>query len=65
MKANKSRGALFYAAAVLFYLAAIINFTGADRSSGVIGLALGSAFLCLGSRYAKEAKESKDDEGKR
>lgn len=65
MKTNKVSGTLFYVAAVLFYLAAIINFAGSDRSSGVIWLALGSAFLCLGSMYARKAKKSKNDEEKK
>lgn len=61
MKANKVNGTLFYVAAVLFYLAAIVHFASADRSQGVIWLALGSTFLCLGSLNAKKAKESKND----
>lgn len=58
MKTNKVGG-------ILFYLAAIINFTSADHALAVIWLALGSTFLCLGSRDAKKAKESKNGEEKK
>ncbi len=65
MKINKVSGISCYVAAVLFYLAVIIHYAGADRSSGVIWLALGSTFLCPGSRNAKKAKESQNDEEKK
>lgn len=65
MKTNKAGGPPFYAAAVLFYLSAIIHFAGGDRSAGVIWLALGSTFLCLGSVYARKAKKNKNDAAKK
>lgn len=61
MKTNKINGTLFYAAAALFFLSAIIHFVGGHRSAGVIWLGLGSAFLCLGSVYARKEKERKED----
>lgn len=68
MKTNKTNTlsvAIFYAVSVLFYLAAIIYFASAERTSGVIWLALGSTFLCLGSVYARRAKKSNNDEEKK
>ncbi len=63
MKTNKLGGLLFYVAAVLFYLSAIINFVGGNRSTGVVLFSLGSAFLCFGSIYIN--KKCKDDEEKK
>lgn len=60
MKPNKVNRALLYVSAALFYLAAIIDFAGADRSSGIIRLSLGSTFLCLGSMYAKKSKNDEE-----
>lgn len=65
MKTYKVSAILSYIASILFYLSAIIHFAGADRSSGMIGLALGSTFLCLGSGYAGKAKKRNEDEEKK
>lgn len=65
MKTNKVSGVLFYAAAGIFYVMAIIGFASTHYSWGVIGLALGSILLCLGSVYARKAKGSKNDEEKK
>ena len=46
---------LFYIGGLLFFLAAALNFvTGEDRSTAVVWLCLGSAFLCLG--YSQQKK---------
>lgn len=63
-KTNKVSVAIIYAVSVLFYVAAIIYFASAERTSGVIWLALGSTFLCLGSVYARRAKSNNDEEKK-
>lgn len=63
MKTDKVSGTLFYVAAVLFYLSATIHFVGGNRSSGVVWMALGSAFLCMGSVFAN--KKSENDEEKK
>lgn len=61
---RKVIGTLFHVAAALFCLAAIIRFASAQRPAGVIWLALGSLFLCLGSTYARKAKDSHNDDEK-
>lgn len=46
---------LFYLSGLLFFLAAALNFVaGKDRSTAVVWLCLGSAFLCLG--YSQQKK---------
>ena len=62
MRKNKNKSTLFYVSAVLFNLAAILNFVGGDHNSmAVVWLCLGSTFLCLGSVYSKKSKENNDN----
>lgn len=62
MKKYKISSKLFYASGALFYLAAIINIVGGnDTSVGVVWLALGSTFLCLGYVNLKKSKDINDN----
>ena len=62
MKKDKVSATLYYVAAVLFNLAAIINFASSNSNSpGVVCLALGSLFLCLGCRYTRKSKMDNDN----
>lgn len=46
---------LFYLSGLLFFVAAVLNFfTGENRSTAVVWLCLGFAFLCLG--YSQQKK---------
>ena len=46
---------LFYLSGLLFFLAAALNFiTAENRSTAVVWLCLGSAFLCLGASQQKK-----------
>ena len=46
---------LFYLIGLLFFLAAALNFiTAENRSTAVVWLCLGSAFLCLGASQRKK-----------
>ena len=46
---------LFYLSGLLFFLVAALNFiTAENRSTAVVWLCLGSAFLCLG--YSQQKK---------
>ncbi len=50
MKKEKSAIMMCFVASLLFYIAAAVNhFTSSDTSKTVIGICLGSAFLCLGA----------------
>lgn len=58
-KEYKIRSALCYVSAVLYYLAAIINFVGGNNTSmGIVWLCLGSTVLCLGPLYLKKRKQN-------
>ena len=63
MKKGKA-GSLLYLPSVLFYIAAILCFTTDDTSMGVVWLALGSSFLCLGSVHGKKANGSDSENNK-
>lgn len=65
MKTSKMIGVLLHVAALLFYLASIACFASSKLPLGIIGLALGSAFLCFGSMYARKTKQSKNNEEKK
>ena len=46
---------LFYLSGLLFFIAAALNFIAAEnRSTAVVWLCLGSAFLCLGASQQKK-----------
>jgi hypothetical protein len=54
---------LFYIAAALFDLAAIISFVGGNHNSiGIVWLCLGSTFLCLGSSCSRKSKENEENQ---
>ena len=46
---------LFYVAAGLFFLTAVVNFLGADTAQGAVFTALGAAFIAIGSSYRKRS----------
>ena len=46
-----SQTTLFYVAAGLFFLTAVVNFLGADTAQGAVFTALGAAFIAIGSSY--------------
>ncbi|MBQ2865842.1 MAG: hypothetical protein IJE90_04925 [Clostridia bacterium] len=63
MKNLKVSSTMFFIAAVLFNLAAVITFfSGNHNSTAVIWLCLGSTFLCLGTVYSKKSTENKNTE---
>lgn len=65
MKKEKVSLTLYYIASVLFYIFAVLNFvTNNNTSMGIIYLAIGSTFLCLGSVYKMKANESGNDSKK-
>ncbi len=55
---------LFYIAAALFFVVAIIHFIKDQNSSAVIWICLGSSLLCLGSSKAlrDDASKKKDED---
>jgi len=57
MNKNKVSSILYYIASILFYITAILYYTGGNTGMGVVWLCLGSTNLCLGSVYAKKARE--------
>ena len=62
MKKYKLTSTLFYVAAVLYDLAAIITFvSGNNNSTGIMWLCLGSAFLCFGSVFLNKSKDNDND----
>ena len=49
--------------AILFYLSAIIRFTGdGNKSLGALWICLGSACLCFGVSHKKRLQNDKDTE---
>ena len=65
MKKHKITATLYYVAAILSYISAIINFAGENSNSmAVIWICFGSTFLYLGLSYSKKSKENKDKEDK-
>ena len=62
MKKNKVSSMLYFPS-ILFYVSAIFSFVNDDTSMGVVWLALGSSFLCLGSVHGRKANgsDSKND----
>ena len=63
MKKHKITASLYYVAAILSYISAIINFAG-DNSKYLAGIwiCIGSTCLCLGISHSKKSKENKDKE---
>lgn len=65
MKEKRICSILFFVAAALDYLAAIIYFVGEPPYYlAAIWLCCGSVFLCLGFLYWKKAKEGEEDNKK-
>lgn len=63
MKNYKTGSTLYFIASLLWYLVALLEFTsGNNNNNGTIYLCLGSAFVCLGSMYAKKAKDNNRDD---
>lgn len=53
----------WFVSAILFYLSAIIRFTGdSNKSLGILWICLGSACLCFGASYKKRLENDKDTE---
>ncbi|MCM1227760.1 MAG: hypothetical protein NC320_10145 [Clostridium sp.] len=63
MDKNKISAILFYAAALIFFVTAFIEFIGKNSkdSMGVVFLCLGAAMLCTGSANMKQYKKAADD----
>lgn len=58
MKNTRASATIYYVAAALFGLAAILCFVGGSRNSnGVVFLRPASALLCPGSSHAKKSRE--------
>ena len=57
---------LYFVASLFLYVAAILGFTGGEKTMGVIYLCLGSAMLCLGAaklnKYNKDKKNADANE---
>ena len=65
MKKEKVKSTLFYLAAALFYVAAIIGFAGIrENSMSFFWLCMGSVFLCLGTRFKQNDQDKEDGENK-
>ena len=63
MKKEKLRTTLIFLVSILFYIAAIVSrFVSTDTSLTVIGICLGSTFLCFGAAYKKKNDDNKNDE---
>lgn len=60
-KRKISVSTLNYITAILFYLAAIINFINDKTTIGVVWLCLGSTYICLASLNAKKKKDTDDE----
>ena len=59
MKKQKQTVNLFYVAAALFYLAAVIGFAGGNENQmAVVWMCLGSVFLCFGSNRTQKGDGS-------
>ena len=65
MKKHKITAALYYVAAILSYISAIVNFEGENsRYLGGLWICIGSTLLYLGISHSKKSKENKDKEDK-
>lgn len=60
---KKSDFIMFYILGMVYYVLAIISFTGEQGAgNGAIWMCLGSSMVCIGSSLAaKSAKEKKDE----
>ena len=63
MKKHKITATLYYVAAILSYISAVIYFAG-ENSNYMAGLliCIGSTSLCLGISHSKKSKENKNKE---
>ena len=65
MKKHKITATLYYVAAILSYISAVINFAGENsRYLGGLWICIGSTLLYLGISHSKKIKEDKDKEDK-
>lgn len=61
MKKKNISSILPYLAAILFYVAAIIGFTGGSQNTvSTVWLCLGSLFLCIGVSRSKRNRQDKN-----
>lgn len=65
MKKHKITAALYYVAAILSYVSAIVNFEGENsRYLGGLWICIGSTLLYLGISRSNKSKENKEKEDK-
>lgn len=65
MKKHKITATLYYVAAILSYVSAIVNFEGENsRYLGGLWICIGSTLLYLGISRSNKSKENKDKEDK-
>ena len=65
MKKHKITAALYYVAAILSYVSAIVNFEDENsRYLGGLWICIGSTLLFLGISRSNKSKEDKDKEDK-
>ena len=65
MKKHKITAALYYVAAILSYISAVINFAGENsRYLGGLWICIGSTLLYLGISRSNKSKENKEKEDK-
>ena len=63
MKKHKITATLYYVAAILSYISAVINFAGENsRYLGGLWICIGSTLLYLGISHSKKIKENKNKE---
>ena len=65
MKKHKITATLYYVAAILSYVSAIVNFEGENsRYLGGLWICIGSTLLYLGISRSNKSKENKEKEDK-
>ena len=65
MKKHKITATLYYVAAILSYISAVINFAGENsRYLGGLWICVGSTLLYLGISRSNKSKENKEKEDK-
>ena len=65
MKKHKITATLYYVAAILSYISAVINFAGDNsRYLGGLWICIGSTLLYLGISRSNKSKENKEKEDK-
>lgn len=65
MDKNRKIAIIYYLAAAVCYICAVIWFCGSNTSLGTVWLCIGSANLCLGSVWMKRSSDAENQENEK